>query len=760
MPVFGPKFMGRSAGFQIQQSCRFNDDDSAFLNRTPAASNRDTWTFSVWFKRGNVGLGSDTYLLSAGADGNNYTAIRITNTDKLRYVHVDAAVTTDDVVSTPIFRDPTAWYHIVVAVDTTLAPAATSIRMYVNGVEITAFDTANYPAAGVDTDVNAAVNHEIARYVGGGASLIDGYMAEVIFVDGQQLTPFSFGEFDAINPSVWKPAPYAGTFGTNGFRLDFANAAAFGADVSGNANTWTDNGLATNDQVSDSPTENWCVWNRAEKASGVSFANGNLDASIAAAVDGSSRGTLGAQTGRWVFEVTPGGTVGVQTIGIGNADVNLAAADTLLGGLHYLYRDDGNKIVNGVATAYGATWIAGDVIRCEFDLDGGSVEFFKNNVSQGSITITETGETWFPVAGTTGNDEWVGEFGQGGFANTPTAGFKALTTKNLPAVDVRQPQKFFNTVLYEGTGAVQSITGVGFLPDSIWGKNRDVADDHWWHDDIRGATAKLVPDTAAAEITAATGLTSFDADGFSLGTGVGHSGYNDNLESHVAWCLKELAGFFDIVSYVGTGVAHAESHSLGVVPGVMIVKNRNDANNWRVYHEDEAPDPETDFLALDVAAAAVDSAAAWNDTAPTSNQFTVGTEVNVNTNGDNYIAYLFGEKSGLCAIGNYVGNADTEGPFVYCGFRPAFVLTKKVLTAGRSWVMRDAAREPLNPVTLSLLADATSIDSSGVGDVDFLATGFKVRTTDAQMNTTGGVYVFIAFAEAGIGRNVAPPNAR
>lgn len=759
MPVLGPQMMGRGAGFQITQSCRFNDGDSAYLSRTPSASNRDTWTFSAWVKRGNIS-GADYYLFSAGSDNDNMTSLWFTaTTDKLRYRHEDASSITDDVVTTPVFRDPTAWYHVVLAVDTTQGTAADRVLIYVNGVRITALDTANYPDTSIDTDVNAAVEHNIGRRRTAVGTFFDGYMAEVIFVDGQQLTPSDFGQFDTINPSVWKPKPYAGTFGTSGYRLDFANAADLGNDVSGNANDWTANGLATDDQVPDSPTENYCVWNSIEEgASGVVFANGNLRATTGAGGDGTARGTLGAASGKWVFEIEVVSVLDVA-FGIGNADIDLTASNATLGGKHYLYRDDGNKIVNGVASAYGASFTTADGIRVEVDLDGGSIEFFKNNASQGSITITETGETWFPVGSSTGaSDAWIADFGQQGFSHTPTAGFKALTTKTLPAVDVRQPQKFFAPVLYTGTGAELAVTGVGLSPDLVWHKGRSGATSHNLWDTDRTATKYLEAETAAAEATDTQGLKSFDADGFTVGT---KAAVNTSSATYVAWCLKELAGFFDIVAYVGDGNAsQAVSHALGVVPGMMIVKSRDAASNWGVYHENVAADPETDVANLDTGAAFTDSAAAWNDTAPASNQLTVGSSFNPNT--ENMIAYLFGEKSGLSAIGSYTGNASTDGPFVYCGFRPAFVLVKEILGAADSWVMLDAARDPSNRATTRhLIADFTNIesDSSGRGHMDFLATGFKPRTTNTETNSAVA-YLFIAFAEAGIGANVAPPNAR
>jgi hypothetical protein len=277
----------------------------------------------------------------------------------------------------------------------------------------------------------------------------------------------------------------------------------------------------------------------------------------------------------------------------------------------------------------------------------------------------------------------------------------------------------------------------------VWIKNRDQADQHKLIDAVRGATKKLCPNDANAEATEADGVTAFNADGFALGTGAG--GYNDSGEKFASWNWKEgtIPGF-DIVTYTGTGVAHTESHSLGVVPDLIIVKSTAGSKNWKAYHSSNTSTPEDYALTPDLDYAKTDNTGWWNDTAPTSTVFTVGTHGDVNADTSTYMAYLWAEVEGFSKFGAYEGNGNADGAFVWCGFKPAYVLCKAINTTS-TWNIFDNKREGYNVDNDSLFVDTTAAE--GTADlIDLLSNGFKLRIgTDPNVAET---YIFAAFAEA------------
>ena len=242
----------------IDDSLRFNDDDSAYLSRTPAsAGDRKTWTWSGWVKRGNLGLKG---IFQGYSSGTNQSGLAYRANDTL-YFQNYASGSFNLVWETPsVFRDPSSYYHVVLSVDMTKVLSADAVNIYVNGVKQSITFTPYTGAySGQDTYVNSVVSHGVGLY---GSQYFDGYMADVYFIDGQALDPSRFGKQDA--DGVWQPISYTGTYGTNGFHLDFADnstAAALGTDVSGNSNDWTPSGITTDDQVSDTPTVNYATWN-------------------------------------------------------------------------------------------------------------------------------------------------------------------------------------------------------------------------------------------------------------------------------------------------------------------------------------------------------------------------------------------------------------------------------------------------------------------------------------------------------------------
>ena len=306
--------------------------------------------------------------------------------------------------------------------------------------------------------------------------------------------------------------------------------------------------------------------------------------------------------------------------------------------------------------------------------------------------------------------------------------------------DIDKPSDYFNTVLYTGNATGRTITGVGFQPDWVWGKVRSEAQDHVLVDSIRGATKQLYSSDTAAEQTEAQGLTGFDSDGFTLGT---HAYFNGNSKTYVAWNWKKTAtAGFDIVAYTGTGSSNAVSHSLSATPNMMIIKNRDDADSWYVWHQGLGA-VATNYINLDTNGAK--SSVSDGITAISSSNFTVNTRGDVNASSEKYIAYCFSEVKGFSKFGSYTGNGNADGTFVYTGFKPAFVMVKRTDTTA-NWQILDNKRNTYNPWNTALFPDTNDPDTTDYS-TDHLSNGFKLKVTTTSRNGSGATYIYMAFAE-------------
>jgi len=328
---------------------------------------------------------------------------------------------------------------------------------------------------------------------------------------------------------------------------------------------------------------------------------------------------------------------------------------------------------------------------------------------------------------------------------------------------IDDPSAYFKVQLYTGNGSSRSITfddtDTNMQPDLIWIKGRSETVNHVLFDSVRGAQKEINSDLNEAEETQAQMVTSFDSDGFGMGTS---GGSNSNTITYVAWCWKESADAgFDIVSWSGTGSAKTESHSLSAVPHFMFSKNRADSTNWAVYHHKNTSAPETEIFYLNLTNATADDNAFWNDTAPTSSVFSVGADNGANGSSDAMITYLFSEKQGFSKFGSFSANNNADGPFIYTGFRPAWLGMKRT-DSTENWYQNDNKRDPFNPVDGKLLLlNKSDAEISTSYPVDFLANGFKIRGANNITNASGGSYVYMAFAEAPfVNSNGVPGNAR
>jgi hypothetical protein len=721
---------GQGGGYSINDSLRFNDNDSAYLSRTPAtASNRKTWTWSAWVKRGL--LADRQGLFSAGLISGtyNYHTIHFDSNDKLNVVYYPDTTSTT-LITTQVFRDPSAWYHIVVAWDTTQATASNRVKVYVNGAQVTAFGTATYSSQNTDGFINStAYNsgvHLIGRFTPNDTAYFDGYMAEVNFIDGQALTPDDFGEINATT-GEWSPIEYEGTYGTNGFYLPFDGNAN---DSSGNGNNWTENNLASTDYMISTPTNNFNVFNviAAAPSSADTYEEGNLEATNSTVDPRTSITTIPVSSGKWYAEFYyQAQTSNAIVFGV-VTDSYSPSSSTLMaylvssgGGVVGYFGFNGNKYIDGVSTGYGSSFTVGDIIGVALNLDDNEITFYKNNVSQGVITSkTFSGAyNFFTASGTGGGGQrsllnagqdssfaglktrqgntdanGIGDF----YYAPPAGGYLALCTDNLPEPAIVQPETQFNVVLYTGDGTDdKAITGVGFQPDMVWIKSRSNAFSHNIYDSVRGVSKRIQPNLTNAESSPISGVKSFDADGFTLGNDTDDTNFTSGV-TYVAWCWKaggtavsntdgsitsqvsaNVDAGFSIVSYTGNGTNPSTiGHGLGVVPAMIITRVRSTTGEWPVYHQSLTPDY-TLYLYATYAASTYQNR--YDYSAFTSSVYsshaTSGGEIN--TSGQTYIAYCFAEIEGFSKFGSYVGNGSTNGPFVYTGtgFKPAFVMIKR-----------------------------------------------------------------------------------
>jgi hypothetical protein len=803
MGIHNTALIGASSqGYQIQRSVRLRASASAYLNRTLTTPTLGTkWSWNGWVKRS--ALGSAQTLFSGQSDVNNWGYFGFLSGDTLTFSQADAGSVTSTVTTTQVFRDASSWYCITVVFDSTQATAADRLKMYVNGSQITAFGTATYLSQNTASRINQATAHQLGRYISA-ANYLDGYLTEINFIDGQALTPSSFGETNAVT-GVWQPKAYTGTYGTNGFELNFSDnsastAAAIGKDYSGNGNNWTPNIISvtagtTYDSMLDTPTPfvdggngrgNYCTLNPLYKGTSVNPTEGNLKFTMTSGnFHEGITGTIFPTSGKWYAEFlwnTVTAATSATAVCRNNAAMNttICAFQNTVDTNSPTYRSylvNGNKDTNTTSAAYGNTYTATDIIGVALDLDNNKVWFSKNGTWQASgdpaagtnaafTDITGSDGWTFGVSGYgSGGDNCNANFGQRPFTYTPPTGFLALNTQNLPAPTITNGANHFAATTYTGTGSALSVSnavnGISFQPDWVWIKGRSVNYSHALFDVNRGVRNVLLSNSTNAETleTAGTSMTAFDSGGFSLGTNGGAASTNVNGSTFVAWQWKAggtavtntngtissqvsanpTAGF-SIVTYTANNTAGATiGHGLGVAPSFIIVKSRSAVNSWNSYHISLG---NTKGFDLNSTSAASTSSNYWNNTSPTSSLFSVAAYTN-NLTGT-YVAYCFAPVAGYSAFGSYTGNGSTDGPFVFLGFRPRFVLFRS--TSARNWVIRDTARDTFNTSTKDQYPDSAVAD--GAGDaIDLLSNGFKLRAIGATFNGSGEIYTYSAFAE-------------
>jgi hypothetical protein len=565
-------------------------------------------------------------------------------------------------------------------------------------------------------------------------------------------------------------------------------------DASGNGNNWTPINInyftsgVTYDTVTDVPTNtnattaNYCVINPlSPQGAAIVVSAGNLQFTRASTGDVNALGSLGMSSGKWYWEVTSiANNSGTATTQLGIASSSFTGFTTAAGNSSqaWVFTSGAFKANNNVYTSgFGSTWSTGDVLMIAFDASAGKVWFGRNgtwiasgnpaagtNEAFGSIPSG----TYFHVGGINGSaDNMAANFGQRGFAYTPPSGFVALNTFNLPTPTIgatasTQANRYMDISLYTGNASALTVSGLNFSPDLVWIKPRVAAFQHQWYDQVRGALKRIGSSSANAENTETETLKTFTSNGFTLGNDVG----TNPASAVVAWnwnaggsTVTNTSGTisaqvranttagFSIVTYTGTGANATVGHGLGVAPRMIIIKSRSGVYNWRVWHTALSS---TELLFLNTTdAVQTGQTTAWNSTLPTSTVFSLGSSGGVNESASTLVAYCFAPVAGYSAFGSYTGNGSADGPFIYTGFRPRYVMWKRTNTSGDSWWIIDSARSPENVADDVLLANLSNSESVQTTPIDFLSNGFKMRNgADGSINASGSTYIYMAFAES------------
>jgi hypothetical protein len=505
---------------------------------------------------------------------------------------------------------------------------------------------------------------------------------------------------------------------------------------------------------------------------GVTLSNGNLDSTSSAVETWRSvKSTIGVSSGKWYWEVSSlNATTNTSTFQAVMAGIATAAESTSnysgfgANGWSY-FNVNGYKYNSGTPVPYGATWTSANVIGVALDADNGTLTFYKDNSSQGTAFTGLTSGPYFPTISLYASSTVTAyiNFGQRPFAYTAPSGFKALCTQNLPTPTIEDGSTAMDVVTYTGTGAALTPTSsLNFSPDLIWIKSRSATTDHSLYDTVRGAQTRLEPNQQPGDVTSDNGVTAFNSNGFTLGT---LAQVNTSSATYVGWCWD--AGSSNVTNTDGsmtstvrantsTGVSIIDfsatngtvGHGLGVAPDFFVYKTRAQDSNWNVYHKSLG---NTQRLLLNLTDAATTSSTYWNNTSPTSTVITLGS--NFSGIGSSII-YAFASVASFSSFGQYTGNGSADGPFVYTGFRPRFVLAK-VTTDANDWFIYDTERESFNVMSKTLYPNLTSVeDPGGFYLIDLLSNGFKLRASFSKINASATTYVWAAFAENPFSLNV------
>ena len=767
----------------IAKSAIFDNGGPAYLSKTygSAGTSLKKFTFSCWFKLGRDSIaGTAGYfpvLFNVGGESGKYFSLFYQSQNQnFQYYSYNSTYDLRG-ITVRTFEDTSKWYHIVIAIDTTESTAADRVKLYVDGDRITSFTNQVNPAQDYDLSVGAAEPYYVGYQNSG--DTWDGYIAEANYVDGTALTPSTFGLTDT-STGRWIPKTLTGiTYGSNGFRMQFANSAGqtIGDDTSGNGNDFSVNNMVAADIVTDSPTQNHATLSPHSlyKSSNFTLTEGNLKAT--------STSVSGTHSGQGAMRIPSGGKyyweceidAGKDGMGIGIIPDNTptTSANPSTAGTTLYLSSGAIRTTGSDSLSYGSGVDNGDIMGFALDLSdpqngklyvsvNGTYENSGNPVTGANPAPSKVLKGDFRVIYQDGSNGYtpvyIYNFGQRAFNTSPPTGYSALQQDNFPE------------------------TGKG-IPDLVWIKNRDATDSHQLYDSTRGPQIDLNPDGNGAESTTTDGLQKFLKGGCQIEDNVA---INTSGESYVSWNwvagegttsansdgsgatlastiqVNQTAGF-SIVSYTGNATSGAKvAHGLSQKPEWFILKPRSMTGNHYVYHEKIGADY---FLYLNLPNARYTGVTTpWNDTEPTDKIITLtGTGYGSNNNSENYIIYAWHSVEGFSKFGSYLGNGNANGPFIYTGFKPSWLMIKN-MNRSVDWIIIDNKRDPTNDGSSSLLKpNETDAESQANNQgIDLLSNGFKVKQSSSNaFNASTETHVYMAFAEFPfVGNGTNPVTAR
>jgi len=530
------------------------------------------------------------------------------------------------------------------------------------------------------------------------------------------------------------------------------------------------NGTQTDTGVGNEVVGNYAMMNPLDNSNGLSLSNGNLEAENTNASNKGSRLNFKfPSSGKWYIEASALTLGGNLCLGI--SPDNQSATVTTGGTRYILINSSGSHFeryndASSITYSGFSNYTTGAILQIAFDADNDRLWFGLNNQwmdsgttatgnpSNGSNPTLTSITNVFPSVSLYTSKVAINA-GQRAFAFSAPTGFKSLNTANFPTPTIADGSKYFDTKLYTGNGSTQSVTGYNFSPDFVWLKSRNQSYNHYLFDQIRGAGKVLQSNNTDAEVNQSDTLTSFNSDGFSLDS---RTGVNSNNNTFVGWAwdagtstvtnndgsiasqvrANPSAGF-SIVKWTGTGSSSTVGHGLSAAPAFIILKNLTGAQNWYVYSASLGAGK---TLSLNITDQAYSDVGMWGGVEPTSSVFTANSYA---LNNRDYIAYCFAPVAGYSAMGSYTGNGNADGPFVYTGFKPAWILYKRSDASGNDWTILDSTRGPNNVIDEYLQASNSNAEAASTM-FDFLSNGFKPRLTSAGHNASGGTYIYLAFA--------------
>ena len=787
-------------GTKIEKSLRFNSSDAAYLTRTPSSTgNQKVWTWSAWVKR--VKLGSSTQYLFASMETNGSgdgVAALYFQSDQIYTYYDTSGSNTYGAVNSRKYRDIGAWYHIVWQVDA----ANTTHRIWINGVEETGLSNnpINYNYTMNQSGWPNVIGTSPWNTSGSPANM---YLAEVNHIDGSLISPTEFGFTDPVT-NIWMPKRYEGTYGTNGFYLDFSDnssTAALGIDKSPNGNDFTVNNFsvsagAGNDSLEDTPTSNFCTMNQLVPSPSATWTNGSLDLSGSSSSQYSqtNMSTFGVSSGKWYVEVkyTFGGTNNVY---VGVCPIKYEAITNMTGSVTdaAVLRMSNETYIEGTETGsvFASGISSGDIIGIALDMDNQKVWFSvqgtyansgdpatgKNAIFSG-ITAGET----MAICARPLNGTLNFNFGQRPFTYTQPLGFKTLESRNLPlnsnVSSVLRPKKHFDVIYYTGqsTSSLYNVTGLEFPPDLVIAKSRNDTIGHIFIDTVRGDDRQIETPDTSAEVTRGSASYRFLNDGFAVSTG----GNLNNPVNYAAFCWRAggnsntfnvdgkgyttaaAAGItdgsialtgasvnteagFSIVKYTSPNSSSDQTvgHGLGKKPDWILVKNLDNSYNWDIYHSSSGYNSSLIFTASTTRSGAFAAE-------PTSTVFHTKTSY-THYSTHEYIAYCWTEIPGYSKFGTYTGTELDNGPYVELGFSPAWVMVK-CTSNSEHWNIPLFTNDDRTNGTVKTISPNLVNDERNMNDnpaIDFLSNGFKVRTSDGNFSRNNGDhnFIYMAFAE-------------